>query len=105
MKSIHNGAVYTCARGARMRALECGYRSERDYFTLDEDEPVGRLREKIRALYYMDSADACDRCDLGQLPARKIPAGVQMGGHWIRSDYTLVRRDEYEAMKALLRKK
>lgn len=105
MKSIHNGVVYTCARGARMRALGCGYRSERDYFTLDEDEPVGRLREKIRGLYYMDGADACDRCDLGQLPARKIPAGVQIGGHWTRSDYTLVRRDEYEAMKAALRKK
>ena len=25
MKSIYNGAVYTCARSARMRALECGY--------------------------------------------------------------------------------
>lgn len=105
MKSIHNGAVYTCARGARMRALECGYCSERDYFTLDEDEPVERLREKICALYYMDGADACDRCDLGQLPARKIPAGVQLSGHWTRSAYTLVRRDEYEVMKAALRKK
>ena len=105
MKSIHNGAVYTCARGARMRALECGYRSEQDYFTLDENEPVERLREKIRALYYMDGADACDRCDLGQLPARKIPAGIQLTGHWERSSYTLVKRDEYETMKSALRKK
>lgn len=105
MKSIHNGAVYTCARSARMRALECGYCSEQDYFTLSEGEPVERLRKKIRALYYMDSADACDRCDLGQLPARKIPAGVQLHGHWARSGYTLIRRDEYEAMKAALKKK
>lgn len=105
MKSIHNGAVYTCARGARMGALGCGYHSERDYFTLDEGEPAEQLREKIRGLYYMDSADACDRCDLGRLPARKIPAGVQPGGHWARSAYTLVRRDEYEAMRAARRKK
>lgn len=105
MKSIHNSAVYTCARSARMRALECGYRSERDYFTLEEDEPAGRLREKIRALYYMDGADACDRCDLGRLPARKIPAGEQLAGHWKRSGYTLVKRDEYEAMRSALRRK
>lgn len=105
MKSIHNGVVYTCARGARMRALECGYHSDQDYFTLDETDPVECLRGKIRTLYYMDGADACDRCDLGQLPARKIPAGVQMSGHWTRSAYTLVRREEYEAMKAALRKK
>lgn len=105
MKSIHDGAVYTCARGARMRALECGYHSEQDYFTLDEDEPVERLREKIRALYYMDGADACDRCDLGRLPARKIPAGEQLAGHWKRSGYTLVKRDEYEAMRTAMRKK
>lgn len=105
MKSIHSGAVYTCARSARMRALECGYRSEQDYFTLDENEPVERLREKIRALYYMDSADACDRCDLGQLPARKISAGIQLSGHWEQSSYTLVKRDKYEAMKSALRKK
>lgn len=105
MKSIHNGAVYTCARGARMRALECGYQSEQDYFTLDENELAERLRDKIRALYYMDGADACDRCDLGQLPARKIPAGEQLSGHWKRSGYTLVKRDEYESMKSALRKK
>lgn len=105
MKSIHNGVVYTCARGARMRALECGYYSEQDYFTLDKDEPAERLREKIRALYYMNGADACDRCDLGQLPARKIPAGEQIFGHLKRSGYTLVKRDEYEAMKSVLRKK
>lgn len=105
MKSIHNGAVYTCARSARMRALECGYRSEQDYFTLDEDEPAEGLRERIRALYYMDGADACDRCDLGRLPAKKIPAGEQLSGHWSRSGYTLVKRDEYEAMKSALRKK
>lgn len=105
MKSIHNGAVYTCARGARMRALECGYRSERDYFALDGDEPAECLREKIRALYYMDGADACDHCDLGRLPARKIPAGEQLAGRWERSGYTLVRRDEYEAMKSAVRKK
>ena len=105
MKSIHNGAVYTCARGARMRALKCGYDSERDYFILDEDELVEQLQKKIRGLYYMDSADACDRCDLGQLPAKKIPAGIQLSGHWMRSGYTLVRRDEYEAMKAARQKK
>lgn len=105
MKSIHNGAVYTCARSARMRALECGYSSDRDYFTLDEKEPPERLREKIRSLHYMDGADACDRCDLGRLPARKIPAGEQLSGHWNRSGYTLVKREEYEAMKAALREK
>ena len=88
-----------------MRALGCGYHSDQDYFTLDEDDSEECLRKKIRALYYMDVADACDRCDLGQLPAKKIPAGVQLGGHWIRSAYTLVRREEYEAMKAALRKK
>ncbi len=105
MKSIHNGVVYTCARSARMRALECGYCSEQDYFILDEHEAVEDLRDKIRALYYMDGADACDRCDLGRLPAKKIPAGIQLAGHFERSAYTLVKRDEYEAIKAFARKK
>ncbi len=105
MKSIHNGAVYTCARSARMRALACGYSSERDYFVLNEGETIECLREKIRGLYYMDTADACDRCDLGRLPAKKIPAGVQLAGHWERSAYTLVKRDEYEALKAAGKKK
>lgn len=100
MKSIHNGAMYVCARSARLHALNCGYSSEQDYFTISETDSPGELQMKIRGLYERDCADACDYCDLGCLPGKKIPAGVQMAGTQKKSAYTLVLREEYEALKA-----
>ncbi len=99
MKSIFNGKMHVCARSARMYALDCGYESAHDYFELREEDGGEKIRAKIRALYDLDFTDACDRCDLGRLPNKKIPAGVQMAGNMKKSAYTLVRRDEYEALK------
>ena len=98
MKALHHGFLYVCARSARMRALDCGYASEQDYFSLQEPD----LRDRIRAIYGRDCADACDRCDLGYRPNRKIPAGIQLKGNMRKSAYTLVRREEYEALKQRL---
>ncbi len=100
MKSIHNGEMFVCARSARLRALDCGYCSESDYFSLAEEKNAGTIRESIRKLFYMNCADACDRCDLGFLPNKKIPAGIQITGKMRKSEYTLVRRDELEALRA-----
>ena len=104
MKSLYNGTMYVCARSARMHALDCGYESAHDYFELHEEDSVEEVRTKIRTLYDLDFADACDRCDLGALPNKKIPAGVQLTGNLRKSAYTLVRRDEYEALKSAARK-
>ena len=101
MKSIHNGSVFVCARSARMSALNCGYNHHCDSFVLNEGDSIKTLQEKICGLYFRNIADACDRCDLGYMPGKKIPAGMQISGSLRHSSYTLIRRDEYQSLKAL----
>ena len=102
IKGIHNGKFYTCARGARMYAMGA-YSSDKDYFELSKDLPIGELKKKIKDMYYGESADACNYCDLGSLPTRVIEAGVQLRGSLTKSAYTIVKRDEYEKLKQLER--
>lgn len=98
IKGFHNGRFHTCARSSRM--LELGvYQSERDYFDLNAEDAGEQIREKLKTLYYSESADACNYCDLGTLPAKVIEAGIQMQGNMRKSDYTIVNRQEYEELK------
>lgn len=98
IKGMHDGKFYTCARGARMAALGV-YTSEHDYFDLKETEKGSVIREKIKALYYSEKADACNYCDLATLPTKVIEAGIQMNGGFQKSEYTIVKREEYEQLK------
>ena len=102
IKGIHNGKFYTCARGARMYAMGA-YTSDKDYFELNKNLSNGELKKKIKDMYYNESADACNYCDLGSLPTRVIEAGVQPHGNLTKSAYTIVKREEYEKLKQLER--
>lgn len=102
IKGFHNGRFHTCARSARMLALGA-YQSEGDYFELRPGDSPEEIRAKLRAVYYSESADACNYCDLGALPAKTIEAGIQMKGSFRKSKYTIVDRQEYEELKRLAR--
>lgn len=104
IKGMHNGSFYTCARSARMVALGA-YTSERDYFELKPEEKGAIVREKIKDMYYRETADSCNHCDLGVLPTKVIEAGIQMNGITKKSAYTIVKREEYEQLKKLVRMK
>jgi len=104
IKGMHNGKFYTCARSARMTALEA-YSSKKDYFELKPEEKGEKVREKIKDMYYRETADSCNFCDLGILPAKVIEAGVQMNGRTQKSEYTIVKREEYERLKKLAQMK
>lgn len=102
IKGFHDGRFHTCARSARMLALGV-YQSERDYFDLKPEDSPEEIRRKLKAVFYSESADACDYCDLGALPAKSIEAGIQMKGNMRKSRYTIVDRQEYEELKRLSR--
>lgn len=98
IKGIHNGRFHTCARSARMFALGA-YDSPKDYFDLREEGE--NMRTKIKEMYYSETADSCNYCDLGVLPAKVIEAGIQMNGQFKKSAYTIVKREEYEQLKKM----
>lgn len=100
IKGMHNGRFYTCARSARMTALGA-YDSSNDSFELSKNDTPEQVRKKLMKMYYSDRADSCNYCDLGALPARVIPAGIQMSGNMKKSAYTIVNREEYERLKLL----
>ena len=100
IKGMHNGRFYTCARSARMTALGA-YDSANDSFELSENDTPEQVREKLMNMYYSDHADSCNYCDLGALPTKVIPAGIQMSGNMKKSAYTIVNREEYERLKLL----
>jgi organic radical activating enzyme len=98
IKGMHNGRFYTCARSARLTALGA-YESETDSFPLADDATDEEIREKLLHMYYSNHADSCNYCDLGALPTKVIPAGIQMSGNMKKSAYTIVNREEYEQLK------
>lgn len=100
IKGMHDGRFYTCARSARMTALGV-YQSEYDSFALSDRDAPEQVREKLMKMYYSDHADSCNYCDLGALPTKVIPAGIQMSGNMKKSAYTIVNREEYERLKKL----
>lgn len=79
------------------------YESERDYFDLKPEDTPEEIRDKLKEMFYSESADACNYCDLGTLPTKVIEAGVQMQGNLRKSKYTIVDRQEYEELKRLAR--
>ncbi|MDR0384533.1 MAG: radical SAM protein [Prevotellaceae bacterium] len=98
IKGVHNGFFHTCARSARMLALGV-YTSDNDYFSLSDEMPVESTRRLLKHMYYSEYADACNYCDLGAFPNRKIPAGIQMSGNIRKSKYTIIDRNELEELR------
>ncbi|MCQ2505785.1 MAG: radical SAM protein [Lachnospiraceae bacterium] len=102
IKGFHDGWFYTCARSARMTALGA-YEPGNDRFKLDENMKKDEIRERLKDMFYRDYAEACNHCDLGVLPTKVIPAGIQPEDSPIKkSRYTIVDREEYEKLKRLV---
>ncbi len=100
IKGMHNGRFHTCARSARMLSMGA-YTSDRDWIDFTEGASLEELRARMKELYYSDYADACDYCDLGALPTKVIEAGIQINEKIKKSEYTIVKRDEYEQILKL----
>jgi len=102
IKGFHDGWFYTCARSARMTALGA-YEPGDDRFKLDESLTENEVRAKLKDMFYRNHASACNHCDLGVLPTKVIPAGIQPVESPIKkSRYTIVDREEYEKLKRLV---
>lgn len=101
IKAIFKGKLYICGRSARMQALGA-YVSEHDFIELKSTDSREQTIEKVNRLYFADYADACNYCDCGHFPTKVIPAGIQLGGNFKQSKYTLVDRGEYEYLKRLV---
>ena len=57
-------------------------------------------------MYYdKELAFSCDYCDLGTLPNKIIEAGIQEKGNMKKSEYTIVKRSDYEKLKAMAKLK
>ncbi|MGP1568844.1 radical SAM protein [Peptoanaerobacter stomatis] len=98
IKGFHDGYFYTCARSARLKSLGI-YDAKEDSFKFS-DYSVSEIRKKIQEMYYeKDIAISCDYCDLGTLPNKIIDAGIQKKENMKKSEYTIVKRSEYEKLK------
>lgn len=96
-KAIASGKIFGCERAARMLALDA-YKSDKDYFSLNKDDSIEELREKIKKIHMLDYMEACDYCDLGAFPSKEIDAGIQINENIKKSKYTIIDRKEYEKL-------
>ena len=104
IKGFHDGYFYTCARSARLKALGV-YDAKEDSFPFG-GYSVSEVRKKIQEMYYdKELAFSCDYCDLGTLPNKIIEAGIQEKGNMKKSEYTIVKRSDYEKLKTMAKLK
>ena len=60
-------------------------------------------RKKILDLYKRTYANACNYCDQGNLNIKYVRAGEQRNRLDKKSEYTLIKRSEYEYLKSKIR--
>lgn len=98
-KRMAFGKLWTCTRAFRFHNMGL-YTSEKDYVELLESDTDDILRQKILSLYLADTADACNFCDYGNMAANIVDAGVQDNPNLVKSQYTIIRRDELECLQS-----
>ena len=72
---------------------------ENDFQKLSKNDNAGTVRDKILQTYNVKYAGACNYCSQGDLDIKFVRAGVQTDNRIFNSEYTIVKRKEYEELK------
>ena len=100
VKYVWNNKIWVCPRAPRLEAL--GITTDnRDYRVLSKLDDLEITREKILDLYKREYANACNYCDQGNLKIKYVKAGEQRNQSDKKSEYTLIKRSEYEQLKKI----
>ena len=102
VKYVWNKKIWVCPRAPRLESLGITT-SERDYCVLSKLDNVEMTRKKILDLYKRTYANACNYCDQGNLNIKYVRAGEQRNRLDKKSEYTLMKRSEYEYLKSKIR--
>lgn len=102
VKYVWNKKIWVCPRAPRLESL-CITENNEDYRVLSELDSTEITRQKLYDLYGKRYANACNYCDQGDLKLKYVIAGEQKGRKDKKSEYTLIKRSEYEYLKAMLR--
>lgn len=103
VKYVWNKKIWVCPRAPRLESLGITANDE-DYRVLSKFDGSEITREKIHDLYKKKYANACNYCDQGNLKIKYVRAGEQRSKIDKKSEYTLVKRSEYEYLKTRMRK-
>lgn len=102
VKYIWDRKIWLCPRAPRLSSLGiiC---DEHDYEVLSKNEQPQVTRKKILDSFEVDYAEACNYCDQGNVDIKYIKAGVQINEKVSGSEYTLIKRSEYEELLQIKR--
>ena len=98
VKYVWNKKIWVCPRAPRLESLGITT-DERDYSVLSKEDNAEIVRKKILDLYRRRYANACNYCDQGNLKIKYVRAGEQRNKSDKKSEYTLIKRSEYEYLK------
>lgn len=98
VKYVWNKKIWVCPRAPRLKSLGITT-DERDYSVLSKEDNAEIVRKKILDLYRRRYANACNYCDQGNLKIKYVRAGEQRNKSDKKSEYTLIKRSEYEYLK------
>lgn len=102
VKYIWDKKIWICPRAPRLNSLGITDGNE-DYESLCEDDSIEITRKKLQEIFGKKYANACNYCDQGNLYIKYVRAGEQRGVNDRKSQYTFIKRSEYELLKANLR--
>ncbi len=90
-KQFDGERIYSCGRAMRMHHINVkGYDYEQDSTNVYDKD----VREGIRQLYLKEWAQACDYCLYMSKNTSYIPVGIQRNDKLVKSEYTIVSREE-----------
>ena len=93
-----NNKIWVCPRAPRLSALNI-FCDENDFQKLSKNDNAETVRDKILQTYNVKYAGACNYCSQGDLDIKFVRAGVQTDNRIFNSEYTIVKRKEYEELK------
>lgn len=98
VKYVWDNKIWVCPRAPRLSALNI-FCDENDFQKLSKNDNAETVRDKILQTYNVKYAGACNYCSQGDLDIKFVRAGVQTDNRIFNSEYTIVKRKEYEELK------
>ncbi len=96
VKYIWEKKIWVCPRAPRLSSLNI-IEELNDYESLEATN-AEETRKRIIRCYNATYAEACNYCNQGDLNTTFVKAGIQTDGRIVNSDYTIIKRSEYEKL-------